>query len=93
MDYLNALELVGSCRIETADYDGALSTFTEMYIIADRKSFSGNGGRVVGVFSDILARCEVTRVLLLLLLQVIRFEILRLLSSMTCSNYVKMCII
>ncbi|KAG1676723.1 Factor VIII intron 22 protein [Nymphon striatum] len=70
LDYLNALDLVGSCKIQTDDYDGALTTYTEMSVIADKRSGgSNNGCRMVGVFSDILARCEVTRVLLLLLLQ------------------------
>lgn len=68
MDYLNALELVAVCKIETGDYDGALSVLTEINSIAGDKG-GGTNGRIIGVFSSILAQVEVTRVLLLLLLQ------------------------
>nr|CAD7405926.1 unnamed protein product [Timema cristinae] len=64
LEQLNNLGLLTSCKIHLGDYDGALSVFNEMVSVAE------HGGRPpVGVYADILRRCEVTRVLLLLILQ------------------------
>jgi len=65
---LSSLGLVASCKIDTKDYEGALSVLTEMSYLTQERG-SGSSGKPMGVFSDILARCEVTRVLLLMLLQ------------------------
>ncbi|CAH1273282.1 F8A1 [Branchiostoma lanceolatum] len=71
LDCLESLGLVASCKIQTRDYDGALTIFTEMAYLAQERgaSASGPASRPIGAFCDILARCEVTRVLLLMLLQ------------------------
>nr|CAD7576778.1 unnamed protein product [Timema californicum] len=64
LERLNNLGLLTTCKIHLGDYDGALSVFNEMVSVAE------HGGRPpVGVYADILRRCEVTRVLLLLILQ------------------------
>ncbi|GLH06574.1 Factor VIII intron 22 protein [Gryllus bimaculatus] len=64
LEQLHSLGLLASCKIELGDYDGALTTFNEMVSVAEL------GGRpYIGTYSDILHRCEITRVLLLLILQ------------------------
>jgi len=68
LDYLNALDLVASCKVDTGDYDSALNLFTEMSMVVEEKGLAPNG-KPGGAFQDILAKCEVMRVLLLLLLQ------------------------
>ncbi|XP_067005210.1 40-kDa huntingtin-associated protein [Anabrus simplex] len=64
LEQLNSLGLLASCQIELGDYDGALSTFNEMVTVTEVGSRP-----TMGAYSDILHRCEVTRVLLLLILQ------------------------
>ena len=54
----------------SGDYDGALGVLTEMEYLAQERGSSGQGGRPIGAFSDVLANCQVSRVLLLMLLQV-----------------------
>ncbi len=70
LDCLHSLGQVASCKIETGDYDGALGVLTEMEYLAQERGSSGLGGRPIGAFSDVLANCQVSRVLLLMLLQV-----------------------
>lgn len=69
LDCLEVLGMVATCKIETKDYDGALSVLTEMSYLAQERGGSSCTGQPVGAYCDILARCEVTRVLLLMLLQ------------------------
>ncbi|XP_033630791.1 40-kDa huntingtin-associated protein-like [Asterias rubens] len=69
LDCLHSLGQVASCKIETGDYDGALGVLTEMEYLAQERGSSGQGGRPIGAFSDVLANCQVSRVLLLMLLQ------------------------
>lgn len=69
LDCLVSLGYVASCKIETKDYDGALGVFTEMAYLAQERGGSSITGKPIGAYSDILARCEITRVLLLMLLQ------------------------
>ncbi|XP_064604680.1 40-kDa huntingtin-associated protein-like isoform X2 [Liolophura sinensis] len=68
LDCLHSLGLVASCKIDTKDYDGALTVLTEMAYLAQERGGSPSG-KPIGAFADILARCEVSRVLLLMLLQ------------------------
>ncbi|XP_045212398.1 40-kDa huntingtin-associated protein-like isoform X1 [Mercenaria mercenaria] len=69
LDCLVSLGHVASCKIETKDYDGALGVFTEMAYLAQESGGSSVTGKPIGAYCDILARCEITRVLLLMLLQ------------------------
>jgi len=64
LDQLNSLGLLATCKIELGDYDGALSTFNEMVSVLEYA-----GKPPSGVYCDIMHRCEITRVLLLLILQ------------------------
>ena len=54
----------------TEDYEGALSVLTEMSYLAQERGVSASTGKPMGAYCDILANCEITRVLLLMLLQV-----------------------
>ena len=69
-DLLNSLLIVILIIIIEGDYDGALGVLTEMEYLAQERGSSGQGGRPIGAFSDVLANCQVSRVLLLMLLQV-----------------------
>ncbi|KAI0207645.1 40-kDa huntingtin-associated protein [Lamellibrachia satsuma] len=69
LDCLTSLGHVASCKIDTCDYEGALSVFTEMAYLAQERGSLLSNGKLVGAFCDVLARCEITRVLLLMLLQ------------------------
>ncbi|GFO02261.1 factor viii intron 22 protein-like [Plakobranchus ocellatus] len=69
LDCLSALQKVAECKMETKDYEGALAVLTEMAYLAHERGGSSVTGRPIGAYCDILARCEITRVLLLLLLQ------------------------
>jgi hypothetical protein len=53
------------------DFDGALSIFTEMaYYAQERGSFDGDTGHsIYSSYKDIITKCEINRVLLLMLLQ------------------------
>lgn len=52
------------------DFQGALSTFTEMSLMILRDSHVTGGSKPFGAYINILARCDVTRILLLMYLQV-----------------------
>ncbi|XP_072889681.1 40-kDa huntingtin-associated protein [Hemitrygon akajei] len=70
IECLLSLGKVASCKIITRDYDGALAVFTEMQLMAQEKGLQLPGTNApVGAFVDVTARCEVSRVLLLMLLQ------------------------
>lgn len=61
---------VASCQILSRDYDGALAVLTEMQLLAQEKGLHLPGTSIpVGAFADVMARCEISRVLLLMLLQ------------------------
>ncbi|XP_034249294.1 40-kDa huntingtin-associated protein [Thrips palmi] len=64
MAYMHCLENIASDRVSDGDYDGALAVVDEMVSVAQ-----GAPQPTVGCFRDLLHRCEVTQVLLLLLLQ------------------------
>lgn len=54
----------------SGDFDGALSVLTEMaYFAEERGSVSQPHGKLQGPYQEILAHCEIGRVLLLMLLQ------------------------
>ncbi|XP_025413588.1 factor VIII intron 22 protein-like isoform X2 [Sipha flava] len=61
---LVVLEQVTSNQILSEDYEGALLTFTE---IANIISCTDNN--TIGIYNDILLRCEISRVFLLLILK------------------------
>uniref|UniRef100_A0A131XW66 Factor VIII intron 22 protein n=1 Tax=Ixodes ricinus TaxID=34613 RepID=A0A131XW66_IXORI len=67
LDYADALQELASCQVELGDYSGALESLTEVYGIAQEKSMYN--GIPMGVFASMLASAEVSRLLLLLLLQ------------------------
>lgn len=70
LDALQSMTLVASCKIETGDFDGALSVLTEMaYFAEERGAMGQQQGKLQGPYQEILARCEIGRVLLLMLLQ------------------------
>ncbi|XP_078093280.1 40-kDa huntingtin-associated protein isoform X2 [Mustelus asterias] len=70
IECLLSLGKVATCKIITRDYDGALAVFTEMQLLAQEKGLQVPGTcSPVGAFMDVIARCEVSRVLLLMLLQ------------------------
>ncbi|XP_077979997.1 40-kDa huntingtin-associated protein-like [Glandiceps talaboti] len=69
LDCLTSLGCVSSCKIETRDYEGALTVLTEMEYLAKERGICPHSERLMGAFSDIIANCETTRVLLLMLLQ------------------------
>ena len=54
----------------SGDYDGALTVLTERAYLAQERGTTVQGGKPIGAFCDILANCEINRVLLLMLLQV-----------------------
>lgn len=68
LSYLNSLDHVATCKIETGDFNGALNVFTEMYSLAKERGGATNN-KSLGFYTSILSKCEVTSVLLLLLLQ------------------------
>ena len=54
----------------SGDFDGALSVLTEMaYFTEERGSVGQQLGKLQGPYQEILAHCEIGRVLLLMLLQ------------------------
>ncbi|XP_059477485.1 40-kDa huntingtin-associated protein-like isoform X2 [Neocloeon triangulifer] len=61
-DQAHALGLQATCKIKLGDFDGALQIFNDMAVLAET-------GGSYGVLCDIRHRCEVTRVLLLMILQ------------------------
>uniref|UniRef100_A0A671YII0 Coagulation factor VIII associated n=1 Tax=Sparus aurata TaxID=8175 RepID=A0A671YII0_SPAAU len=61
---------MATCKILTRDYDGALSVFTEMQLTCQERGLQLPGTSMpVGAFLDIVAKCEISRVLLLMLLE------------------------
>uniref|UniRef100_A0A3B4TIV0 Coagulation factor VIII associated n=2 Tax=Seriola TaxID=8160 RepID=A0A3B4TIV0_SERDU len=61
---------IATCKILTRDYDGALSVFTEMQLMCQERGLQLPGTSTpVGAFLDIVATCEISRVLLLMLLE------------------------
>ena len=66
LSHLVALEKVGTTQILVGDQFSGLVTFTEMAGLAETQC---KPRAVTSVYLDILARCEVYRVLLLLLIQ------------------------
>ncbi|XP_071813220.1 40-kDa huntingtin-associated protein-like isoform X1 [Apostichopus japonicus] len=69
LDCLNSMAKVSSCKINIGDYDGALTTLTEMEYLVRERGTRNHTGRPLGAYSDILASCEIKRILLLVLLQ------------------------
>lgn len=69
LDCLQSLSEVTSCKIAIKDYDGALSVLTEMAYLAQERGGSSITGRPVGAYCDFLCLCEISRVLLLMMLQ------------------------
>ncbi|KAM6253679.1 40-kDa huntingtin-associated protein-like [Porphyrio hochstetteri] len=68
LEALRCLAERASCLLLGRDYAGALAALTRAQGLA-AAGLSGAGGAPGGAFMDMLARCEVSRVLLLLLLQ------------------------
>uniref|UniRef100_A0A8C9Z0Y2 Coagulation factor VIII associated n=1 Tax=Sander lucioperca TaxID=283035 RepID=A0A8C9Z0Y2_SANLU len=61
---------MATCKILTRDYDGALSVFTEMQLMCQERGLQLPGiSTPVGAFLDIVAKCEISRVLLLMFLE------------------------
>uniref|UniRef100_A0A3B3Y7Q7 Factor VIII intron 22 protein n=1 Tax=Poecilia mexicana TaxID=48701 RepID=A0A3B3Y7Q7_9TELE len=61
---------MATCKILTRDYDGALSVFTEMQLMCQERGLHLPGTTSpIGAFLDIVAKCEISRVLLLMLLE------------------------
>ena len=54
----------------SGDYDGALSTYSDISGIIHKDSHVTGGSKPFGAYSDISAQSDVTRVLLLMYLQV-----------------------
>ncbi|XP_075291932.1 40-kDa huntingtin-associated protein-like [Opisthocomus hoazin] len=68
LEALRCLAERASCLLLGRDYAGALAALTRAQALAGAGP-GGVGGAPGGAFLDVLARCEVSRVLLLLLLQ------------------------
>ncbi|XP_058237119.1 40-kDa huntingtin-associated protein isoform X2 [Hemibagrus wyckioides] len=61
---------MASCKILSRDYDGALAVLSEMQAMCQERGLQLPGTNTpVGAFIDIVARCEISRVLLLMLLE------------------------
>uniref|UniRef100_A0A8C7PNL8 Coagulation factor VIII associated n=1 Tax=Oncorhynchus mykiss TaxID=8022 RepID=A0A8C7PNL8_ONCMY len=61
---------MATCKILTRDYDGALSVLTEIQLMCQERGLQLPGTSTpVGAFLDIVAKCEISRVLLLMLLE------------------------
>ncbi|KAM6117014.1 LOW QUALITY PROTEIN: 40-kDa huntingtin-associated protein [Pterocles gutturalis] len=69
LEALRCLAERASCLLLGRDYAGALAALTRAQALAGAGLGSVGGGAPGGAFLDVLARCEVSRVLLLLLLQ------------------------
>ncbi|XP_030354160.1 40-kDa huntingtin-associated protein-like [Strigops habroptila] len=71
LEALRCLAERASCLLLGRDYAGALAALTRAQALAAAGlgGVGGGGGAPGGAFMDVLARCEVSRVLLLLLLQ------------------------
>ncbi|XP_053471686.1 40-kDa huntingtin-associated protein isoform X2 [Ictalurus furcatus] len=61
---------MASCKILSRDYDGALAVLSEMQAMCQERGLQLPGTNTpVGAFMDIVAKCEISRVLLLMLLE------------------------
>uniref|UniRef100_A0A7N8X4E5 Coagulation factor VIII associated n=1 Tax=Mastacembelus armatus TaxID=205130 RepID=A0A7N8X4E5_9TELE len=70
IEALLSLGEMATCKILTRDYDGALSVFTEMQLMCQERGLQLPGTSTpVGAFLDIVAKCEISRVFLLMLLE------------------------
>lgn len=69
MECLDALNFLAAAKIETKDYEGALVIYTEMFYLAKERGPTSCAQKTIGAVADILAQCEIFRLLLLLLLQ------------------------
>ncbi|GIY65731.1 factor VIII intron 22 protein [Caerostris darwini] len=74
LSYINDIKQISDCRVVTGDYDGALNILTEIQTIAEKEGYKENGERI-GAFTEILNEVEVTRILLLLLLQPPKYKL------------------
>lgn len=74
LDYLNDLEQVSECYLSVGDFDGALSVLTEMQVIVEKKGMKENNERI-GAYTQILSNVEISRILLLLLLEPPHFKL------------------
>ena len=66
LEYVHAREKVASCQIEIGDYHNALAVLTDIANVTEQLS-----GKLAptSVYLDILEKCEILRVLLLLLIE------------------------
>uniref|UniRef100_A0AAY4AHQ9 Factor VIII intron 22 protein n=1 Tax=Denticeps clupeoides TaxID=299321 RepID=A0AAY4AHQ9_9TELE len=70
VEALLSLWELASCKILTRDYDGALVVLSEMQMMCQERGLQLPGTNTpVGAFMDIVAKCEISRVLLLMLLE------------------------
>uniref|UniRef100_A0A3Q3L9D2 Coagulation factor VIII associated n=1 Tax=Mastacembelus armatus TaxID=205130 RepID=A0A3Q3L9D2_9TELE len=78
IEALLSLGEMATCKILTRDYDGALSVFTEMQLMCQERGLQLPGTSTpvgeaqhlsTGAFLDIVAKCEISRVFLLMLLE------------------------
>uniref|UniRef100_A0A3B1IEE8 Coagulation factor VIII associated n=1 Tax=Astyanax mexicanus TaxID=7994 RepID=A0A3B1IEE8_ASTMX len=70
IESLLSLWEMASCKILTRDYDCALAVLSEMQSMCQERGLQLPGANTpVGAFMDIVAKCEISRVLLLMLLE------------------------
>ncbi|KAI4871976.1 hypothetical protein NFI96_034497, partial [Prochilodus magdalenae] len=70
IESLLSLWEMATCKILTRDYDGALAVLSEMQVVCQERGLQLPGTNTpVGAFMDIVAKCEISRVLLLMLLE------------------------
>uniref|UniRef100_A0A4W4H0B3 Factor VIII intron 22 protein n=1 Tax=Electrophorus electricus TaxID=8005 RepID=A0A4W4H0B3_ELEEL len=70
IESLLSLWEMASCKILTRDYDGALAVLSEMQVMCQERGLQLPGSNTpAGAFMDIVAKCEISRVLLLMLLE------------------------
>ncbi|XP_027215692.2 40-kDa huntingtin-associated protein [Penaeus vannamei] len=65
LHHLTCLGYIASCKIELGDLHGALTEFTKMTNVIEQHG----GHPLTGAYKDILARCEISLLLILLTLQ------------------------
>ena len=54
----------------TGDYEGALNTLTDMVNLMEERNCIDTVGKISGAFEPLASNCEISRVLLLMILQV-----------------------
>uniref|UniRef100_A0A8C1SM95 Factor VIII intron 22 protein-like n=1 Tax=Cyprinus carpio TaxID=7962 RepID=A0A8C1SM95_CYPCA len=70
IEALLSLWEMASCKILTRDHDGALAVLSEMQHMCQERGLQLPGTNTpVGAYMDIIAKCEISRVLLLMLLE------------------------